>query len=69
MANLEKIGQNLQTANDSASQALIGYRIWMAGKAGAVTLTTGQKDTLRTEFTEDITAVRDAAQGVLDELV
>ena len=68
MADLEKIGQDLQTANDSASQALVGYRIWMAGKAGTVTLTAGQKDTLKTEFTANITAVRDAAQAVLGEL-
>ena len=68
MADLNKIGVDLNTANGSASAALIGYDIWMAGKAGTVTLTTGQKNTLRAEFVDNITAVRDAAQAVITEI-
>ncbi|MEE8364046.1 MAG: hypothetical protein V3S18_08245 [Dehalococcoidia bacterium] len=68
MPDLEKIGEDLNTANGKASAALISYNTWMAGKAGTVTLTAGQKNTLKSEFTADITAVWDAAQRVLDEL-
>ncbi len=68
MPDLKKIGQDLNTANGGASAALIGYQIWMAGKAGTVALTAGQKNTLKAEFTADITEVRDAAQRVIDEL-
>lgn len=68
MPDLEKIGADLNIANERASGALTGYNTFMAGKAGSVTLTNGQKTTQKAEFTADITAVRDAAQRVLDEL-
>lgn len=66
--DIEQIGADLNIANSKASAALIGYNMFVAGKAGTIELTAGQKTTLKTEFVADITDVRDAAQAVIDDI-
>lgn len=68
MADLEKIGRELEIAKYIGANAQRAYSEWMAGKVGKIILVESQRATLRTDFVSDITAVRDAAQAVLDEL-
>ena len=66
--DIEQIGLDLNIANSKASAALIGYNTFVAGKVGKIELTADQKTELKTNFVADITAVRDAAQAVIDEV-
>ena len=68
MPDLEMVRGNLEIANRKASAALTTYNTFITGKAGGVSLTTEQGSILKAKFLEDIIAVQDAAQAVIDEI-
>jgi len=66
--NLEKIAEELDKADSGSSAATSTFRFFQQGKAAELDLSTEQKQVLKERFTEQVTAARDAAQAVLDEL-
>lgn len=66
--DLDQILNDINILNAQALLAKKGYQVFMDGEVGGVKLTPTQKTKLKTNFTGQITAARDAAQAVLDGL-
>ena len=66
--DLEQLETDAQTANDSASAALVAIRGFRRGKIAGVSYTAGQKTALRSQFDDDARAVKTANDAIIAQL-
>ena len=66
--DFEKVETDLRRCADGANDALTKLTLFLQGKTAGLTLTSGQKNTLKAGFAAEVATARDAAQAVIDEL-